>query len=206
MPPLTREALKQKVHSSTLASRGSVEQKIITLLDLCVSSLRRGHANLLCIVPILTDDPQRESIYKSSLAVDFLLLSTSSRPPPPGKPFCVKTVLGSPKAPWQAEHSPGDAICNSGEGKTASGSEGSAIQTLGFSVWRPPWEAQKRPGQQNTALGTLSVILKRPTPPWGARGSAIQTPGFFWVKTAQGSPKAPPQARSRPGDAICNLC
>ena len=32
------------------------------LLDLCVSSLRRGHANLLCIVPILTDDPRRESI------------------------------------------------------------------------------------------------------------------------------------------------
>ena len=27
-------------------------------LDLCVSSLRRGHADLLCIVPILTDDPQ----------------------------------------------------------------------------------------------------------------------------------------------------
>ena len=27
-----------------------------TLLDLCVSSLRRGHANLLCIVPILWDD------------------------------------------------------------------------------------------------------------------------------------------------------
>ena len=24
-----------------------------TLLDLCVSSLRRGHANLLCIVPIV---------------------------------------------------------------------------------------------------------------------------------------------------------
>ena len=33
----------------------------VTLLDLCVSSLRRGHANLLCIVPILTDDPRRES-------------------------------------------------------------------------------------------------------------------------------------------------
>ena len=29
-----------------------------TLLDLCVSSLRRGHANLLCIVPILSDDPR----------------------------------------------------------------------------------------------------------------------------------------------------
>ena len=32
-----------------------------TLLDLCVSSLRRGHANLLCIVPILTDDLRRGS-------------------------------------------------------------------------------------------------------------------------------------------------
>ena len=29
------------------------------LLDLCVSSLRRGHANLLCTVPISTDDPRR---------------------------------------------------------------------------------------------------------------------------------------------------
>ena len=36
-------------------------KKFDTLLDLCVSSLRRGHANLLCIVPILTDDPRRES-------------------------------------------------------------------------------------------------------------------------------------------------
>ena len=35
--------------------------KMFTLLDLCVSSLRRGHANLLCIVQILTDDPRRES-------------------------------------------------------------------------------------------------------------------------------------------------
>ena len=35
--------------------------KLFTLLDSCVSSLRRGHANLLCIVPILTDDPRRES-------------------------------------------------------------------------------------------------------------------------------------------------
>ena len=36
-------------------------QKTSTLLGLCVSSLRRGHANLLCIVPILADDPRRES-------------------------------------------------------------------------------------------------------------------------------------------------
>ena len=38
-------------------------QKLGTVLDLCLSSLRRGHANLLCIVPILSDDPRRESIY-----------------------------------------------------------------------------------------------------------------------------------------------
>ena len=38
------------------------KKKLFTLLDLCVSSLRRGHANLLCIVPILTDDPRRESV------------------------------------------------------------------------------------------------------------------------------------------------
>ncbi len=41
---------------------GSLPKKMVTLLDLCVSSLRRGHANLLCIVPILTDDPRRESV------------------------------------------------------------------------------------------------------------------------------------------------
>ena len=41
-------------------------KKLFTLLDLCVSSLRRGHANLLCIVPILTDDPRRESEMKCS--------------------------------------------------------------------------------------------------------------------------------------------
>ena len=43
------------------SERRQMQQKLCTLLDLCVSSLRRGHANLLCIVPILTDDPRRES-------------------------------------------------------------------------------------------------------------------------------------------------
>jgi hypothetical protein len=42
-------------------TRARNRKKIRTLLDLCVSSLRRGHANLLCIVPILSDDPRRES-------------------------------------------------------------------------------------------------------------------------------------------------
>ena len=34
-------------------------EKLFGLLDLCVSSLRRGHANLFCLVPILRDDPRR---------------------------------------------------------------------------------------------------------------------------------------------------
>ena len=53
-------------------------QKIDTLLDLCVSSLRRGHANLLCIVPILSDDPRRESETVGDHAC--LELSLTARP------------------------------------------------------------------------------------------------------------------------------
>ena len=40
---------------------------LFTLLDVCVSSLRRGHANPLCIVPMLTDDPRRESSTRAFL-------------------------------------------------------------------------------------------------------------------------------------------
>ena len=36
-------------------------KKLIPFNDLCVSSLRRGHANLLCIVPIFSDAPRRGS-------------------------------------------------------------------------------------------------------------------------------------------------
>ena len=36
-------------------------KKCDSLLDMCVSSLRRGHANLLCIVPSLMDDLRRGS-------------------------------------------------------------------------------------------------------------------------------------------------
>ena len=56
------------------------------ILDLCVSSLRRGHANLLCIVPILADDlfrgsaciqrccfPRQPSAFQSGYA-DLLVL------------------------------------------------------------------------------------------------------------------------------------
>ena len=37
--------------------------KLLTPLELCVSSLRRGRANLLCVAPIFTDDPRRESAF-----------------------------------------------------------------------------------------------------------------------------------------------
>ena len=46
-----------------------------TLLDLCVSSLRRGHANLLRIVPILTDDLRREPDAACSLCSSTLRFS-----------------------------------------------------------------------------------------------------------------------------------
>ena len=37
---------------------------LFTLLDVRVSSLHRGHANIICIVPILADDPRRKSFTK----------------------------------------------------------------------------------------------------------------------------------------------
>jgi len=39
-----------------------VAKKFGPFLDLCVSSLRRGHANLLCIVPILSDVSEETNI------------------------------------------------------------------------------------------------------------------------------------------------
>ena len=36
-------------------------EQLTTLLDLCVSSKRWGHSNLLCIVPNVTGGPRRES-------------------------------------------------------------------------------------------------------------------------------------------------
>ena len=41
-------------------SAGSRCSNWFTFVDVCVSPLRGGHANLPCIVPILTDDPRRE--------------------------------------------------------------------------------------------------------------------------------------------------
>jgi hypothetical protein len=42
------------------------KKKFGPFLDLCVSSLRRGHANLLCIVPILSDVPKDKLLCSAS--------------------------------------------------------------------------------------------------------------------------------------------
>ena len=55
------EQCREDYGNAQTSKARKVTKKLFTLLDLCVSSLRRGHANLLCIVPILTDDPRRES-------------------------------------------------------------------------------------------------------------------------------------------------
>ena len=51
--------------TTQLIMNKSVFPGLFTLLDSCVSSLRRGHANLLCIVPSLTDDPRKETEMKT---------------------------------------------------------------------------------------------------------------------------------------------
>ena len=43
---------------------------MFTRLDQCVSSLRRGHADLLCIVPILMDYSRRESLILINIISD----------------------------------------------------------------------------------------------------------------------------------------
>ena len=56
-----------------------MHKKLVSLLDLCVSSLRRGHANLLCIVSILTDDPRKES--NSMISVNSQPSNITCSPP-----------------------------------------------------------------------------------------------------------------------------
>ena len=47
--------------------------QLFTLPDLCVSSLRSGHAIIICIVPILSDDPRRESYENTYIMRAFAL-------------------------------------------------------------------------------------------------------------------------------------
>ncbi|KAF1897113.1 hypothetical protein Lal_00034815, partial [Lupinus albus] len=69
------EFLKPEQHSSACnrsnPRTGKNEKKFGPFLDLCVSSLRRGHANLLCIVPILSDVPEGTTPYALFLYINF---------------------------------------------------------------------------------------------------------------------------------------
>ncbi|KAG5583100.1 hypothetical protein H5410_053727, partial [Solanum commersonii] len=64
------ETDKTNTEFSTGAQRRRPAKKFGPFLDLCVSSLRRGHANLLCIVPILSDVPEGTNFIA---ALGFLL-------------------------------------------------------------------------------------------------------------------------------------
>ena len=60
IPKVAHHEMDQQGHGGPQAAIGykMAQKKFDTILDFCVSSLRRGHANLLCIVPILTDDSE----------------------------------------------------------------------------------------------------------------------------------------------------
>ena len=63
--PVANEQNVNAIHNLQQNKKASPERtanKLVTLLDLCVSSLHRGHANLLCIVPIYRMIP--EGIHK----------------------------------------------------------------------------------------------------------------------------------------------
>ena len=86
---------------------------MFTLLDLCVSSLRRGHANLLCIVPILTDDPRRESE-----------ISKRKRPPRSFAQLHRRGARASAQSSLEKKGKPGD------EGRIAQARETESRQTI----------------------------------------------------------------------------
>jgi len=54
-------------------------KKFGPFLDLCVSSLRRGHANLLCIVPILSDVPEGTTVTSQLRQYKHVMCSLTRR-------------------------------------------------------------------------------------------------------------------------------
>jgi len=59
-------------------------RQTIMLLDLCVSSSRRGHGTILCIVPNVTDDLQRESRRKGNRKASLCQKRKQMSLPPKG--------------------------------------------------------------------------------------------------------------------------
>ena len=64
--------------------RAGHPKQLFTLLDSCVSSLRRGHGNLLCIIPSLPDDPRRDPPTSAQPHVTVGPRFAVAPPPPPG--------------------------------------------------------------------------------------------------------------------------
>ena len=92
-------------------------KKLVTLLDLCVSSLRRGHANLLCIVPILTDDPRREStggVHRRQSTITFLAQFQKLLPRLAlHRPKAFSRNAASPRSPLRgARNAPAASTCD----------------------------------------------------------------------------------------------
>ena len=72
---------------------------VYTSRFVCVSSLRRGHANLLCIVQNLTDDPQRGSMRAQLLLRTAWNSHRSRRPqacPDSRHPHCLERGKSAP--------------------------------------------------------------------------------------------------------------
>ena len=90
-PHLPQPSCNCRHHPIGTGSLANKCKQLVSLLDLCVSSLRRGHANLLCVVPILTDDPRRES--KVWLRGAFLK-----------KPLCFHRGSAFPCLTWRGFH------------------------------------------------------------------------------------------------------
>ena len=81
-------------------------KKLVTLLDLCVSSLRRGHTNLLCIVPILSDDRRSESKKHSNKKLVTLLdLCVSSLRRGHTNLLCIVPILSDDRRSESKKHS-----------------------------------------------------------------------------------------------------
>ena len=78
-PCLTRRGFRDKSEPGA-PRRYSAISHLFTLLDVCVSSFPRGHANLLCTVQFLTDDPRRESESSASYsAISHALVAARAR-------------------------------------------------------------------------------------------------------------------------------
>ena len=97
-------------------------KKMVTLLDLCVSSLRRGHANLLCIVLILTGSHLQIPLNRGpsrTLEQEFSVtrpLNVQRRGPKLGQDRIVHTHSCTRCRSWLRSQATGALACRSHSG------------------------------------------------------------------------------------------